>query len=57
MLQLVRGLFQHPLKSAQLLATVEAMERWLDTGTRPDASFFPEEKGFDNKFVPPPWPY
>ncbi len=43
--------------SAQLLATLEAMERWLNTGVRPDASFFPEEKGFDNKFVPPPWPY
>jgi len=33
------------------------MERWLNTGVRPDASFFPEDKGFDNKFVPPPWPY
>jgi len=43
--------------SAQLLATLDAMERWLDTGTRPDASFFPEDKGFDNKFVPPPWPF
>ena len=29
--------------SAQLLAALEAMERWLDTGTRPDASFVPEE--------------
>jgi hypothetical protein len=53
----VPGLFQHPLKSAQLLATLEAMERWLNTGVRPDASFFPEDKGFDPKFVPPPWPY
>jgi len=43
--------------SAQLLATLEAMESWLDTGKRPDASFFPEDKGFDNKFVPPPWPH
>jgi pimeloyl-ACP methyl ester carboxylesterase len=43
--------------SAQLLATLEAMERWLNTGVRPDTSFFPEDKGFDNKFVPPPWPY
>jgi alpha-beta hydrolase superfamily lysophospholipase len=43
--------------SEQLLTTLEAMESWLNTGTKPDASFFPEGKGFDNKFVPPPWPY
>jgi alpha-beta hydrolase superfamily lysophospholipase len=43
--------------SEQLLTTLEAMERWLNTGTKPDASFFPEPKGFDNTFVPPPWPY
>ena len=53
----VKGVGHCAFTSAQLLATLEAMERWLDTGTRPDASFFPEEKGFDNKFVPPPWPY
>jgi hypothetical protein len=33
------------------------MERWLDSGVRPDASFFPEDKAFDDKFVPPSWPY
>jgi pimeloyl-ACP methyl ester carboxylesterase len=52
-----KGIGHCVFTSGQLLATLEAMERWLDTGTRPEASFFPEEKGFDNKFVPPPWPY
>jgi hypothetical protein len=41
--------------SEQLLMALQAMERWLDTGTKPDASFFSEDKGFDNRFVPPPW--
>lgn len=40
----------------QLLAALAAMESWLDTGTKPDASAFPEAMGFDNAFVPPPWP-
>jgi hypothetical protein len=43
--------------SEQLLTTLAAMERWLNTGTKPGASFFPEAKGFDTRFVPPPWPY
>jgi pimeloyl-ACP methyl ester carboxylesterase len=41
----------------QLLTTVAAMERWLDSGKRPDASWFPEAEGFANSFAPPPWPY
>ncbi len=41
----------------QYLATLRAMESWLDTGVRPDASFFPESLHFDHSFVPPPWPY
>lgn len=41
----------------QILAALSAMERWLDTGVAPDASFFPETKGFDTNFVPPVWPY
>lgn len=48
----------HAVFSAgQFLATVAAMEHWLDTGLPPDASFFPEGTGFNNSFVPPPWPY
>lgn len=43
--------------SVQILAALEAMEHWLETGVAPDASFFPESKGFDNGFLPPPWPY
>lgn len=43
--------------SKQLLAALAAVERWLDTGVKPAASFFPESEGFDNRFVPPPWPY
>ena len=43
--------------STHILTALAAMEKWLDTGVRPDASSFPESQGFDNKFVPPPWPY
>jgi hypothetical protein len=52
-----KGIGHRNVTSAQLLATLEAMEPWLNTGVRPDASFFPEDKGFDPKFVPPSWPY
>lgn len=41
----------------QLMAALNAMESWLDNGVPPDASAFPENIGFDNSFVPPPWPY
>jgi len=43
--------------AAQYLAALEALEHWLDTGERPDASYFPAAQGFLNGFVPPPWPY
>jgi pimeloyl-ACP methyl ester carboxylesterase len=43
--------------ATQILTTLAAMEKWLDTGVRPDASSFPEAQGFDNHFVPPLWPY
>lgn len=46
-----------PYSAEQYLATLAAMEHWLNTGIRPDASFFPENMGFDNTFVPPPWLY
>lgn len=46
-----------PYSAEQYLATLAALEQWLNTGIRPDASFFPENLGFDNNFVPPPWPY
>jgi hypothetical protein len=35
--------------------TIDAMNSWLDTGRKPDSSFF-NAPGFDNDFVPPPWP-
>jgi pimeloyl-ACP methyl ester carboxylesterase len=41
----------------QYLAELNAMEFWLNTGIRPQKRFFPESLGFDNKSVPPPWPY
>ena len=41
----------------QLLAALAAMEKWLETGVAPSASAFPEALGFNNRFVPPPWPY
>jgi pimeloyl-ACP methyl ester carboxylesterase len=41
----------------QYLSTLAAMESWLDTGVRPDASLLPASKGFDLGYVPPPWPF
>ncbi len=46
-----------PYSVEQYLAALGAMEHWLNTGIRPDPSFFPSSLGFDNSFVPPPWPY
>ncbi len=40
----------------QWIATIDAMNSWLDTGTKPDSSFFKEENGFDNGFPKAPWP-
>jgi len=53
----VRGVGHCAFTATQWLTTLAAMEKWLDTGIKPDSSSFPESQGFDNKFVPPPWPY
>ena len=53
----VSGVGHCAVTTQQLLAALGAMEGWLDTGARPNASAFPEALGFDNAFVPPPWPY
>ena len=36
----------------QVLALVQAMEYWLESGNAPGESFFPESLGFDNDFTP-----
>ena len=41
----------------QYLSVLAAMESWLDTGVRPDATLLPASQGFDLGFVPPPWPF
>lgn len=41
----------------QYLAALTALQYWLDTGMRPDTSFFPASKGFDSGYVPPAWPF
>lgn len=43
--------------SAQEIAAIDAMMNWLDTGDRPDPSFFPTAKGFLSGYVPGPWPW
>jgi len=53
----VGGLGHCAFTAKQLLATLGAVEHWLETGTRPDASALPNSLGFDNTFVPRPWPY
>lgn len=52
-----RAVGHNAFTTRQLLAALAAMESWLDTGTKPGPSVFPEVLGFDNAFVPPPWPY
>lgn len=41
----------------QYLSVLAAMESWLDTGVRPDATLLPTSMGFDLTYVPPPWPF
>ena len=43
----------------QLLATVSAMDYWLDTGMKPQPMdlFFPAFLGFMQGFVPPRWTF
>jgi len=41
----------------QYLSVLAAMESWLDTGVRPDATLLPASKGFDLGFLPPLWPF
>ncbi|MBZ5584309.1 MAG: prolyl oligopeptidase family serine peptidase [Acidobacteriia bacterium] len=53
----VTGVGHCAFTPTQLLTALAAMEKWLDTGIRPDASAFPAQQGFDNGFAPPPWPY
>jgi len=46
------------VSSAQVIASIDAMIYWLDTGNRPDPLvFFPPALGFVPGFVPPPWPW
>ncbi|MGH9881036.1 MAG: hypothetical protein ACRD6N_06330, partial [Pyrinomonadaceae bacterium] len=40
----------------QLLTAVAAIDYWVRTGTRPTAASFPAVLGFNNSFVPPPFP-
>jgi hypothetical protein len=43
--------------AAQYLSVVEAMQNWLNTGVKPDASALPVSLGFDLEYVPLPWPF
>ena len=43
----------------QTLSAIQAMEKWLDTGKKPDSSdgtLFPAIEGFDHGHVPSAWP-
>ncbi len=54
--QFTDGIAHCYFTSAQDIAAVDAMMHWLDTGNRPDASFF-TAPGFLPGFVPAPWPW
>jgi pimeloyl-ACP methyl ester carboxylesterase len=52
------GTFQNThcsFSSTQELAAIDAMISWLETGIRPDASYFPAAWGFDPNYVMLPW--
>ncbi len=58
MQQFVPGGGHCTFTSAQIIAGLDAMMYWLDTGTRPNPSvFFPAALGFDSSYVPKPWPW
>lgn len=40
----------------QLLSAIDAMDYWLDEGSKPGPEFFPEDLGFLPGYVPPDWP-
>ncbi|MGB9072709.1 MAG: hypothetical protein WCC22_08555 [Terriglobales bacterium] len=43
--------------SSQDMAGIDAMVYWINTRHRPDPSFFPLALGFDQNYVPEPWPW
>ncbi len=51
------GVVLATFRADQYLSVLAAMESWLDTGVRPDASLLPASQGFDLTVVPPPWPF
>jgi pimeloyl-ACP methyl ester carboxylesterase len=53
----VSGVGHCAFTGEQVLTALAALEKWLDTGTRPDAASFPASQGFNSQFVPPRWPY
>jgi pimeloyl-ACP methyl ester carboxylesterase len=56
MQQFVPGGGHCTFTSAQIIAGIDAMMYWLDTGTKPDASvFFSQTLEFDPNKVPPEW--
>lgn len=44
------------LTAHQINAAIVAMDDWLEMGSRPDNSYFPENLGFVNSYTPPSWP-
>jgi hypothetical protein len=41
--------------ATQYVATVRALDKWVDSGARPTPADFPASLGFDQSFVPSPW--
>jgi hypothetical protein len=41
--------------ATQYVATVTALDTWVESGARPTTADFPASLGFDQSFVPPPW--
>ena len=58
MQQFVPGGGHCTFTSAQIIAGIDAMMYWLDTGTRPGpAVFFPTTLGFDPNYILESWPW
>jgi pimeloyl-ACP methyl ester carboxylesterase len=55
--QFTNGIAHCTFTPDQEIAGVDAMMDWLDTGIRPDPSFFASTPGFDLNYVPESWPW
>jgi len=57
MQQFTNGVGHCSFTTDQDITGIDAMMDWLDTGIRPDPSFFSSTPGFDLGYIPESWPW